>query len=214
MNDRGDVEKAKERRTPTLPSVRSRAERGSSLDRLIGRIDAARGDTAIGAGHRAGAQVRTMRVEAGLSQHRLAEALGISQARVSEIEAGVGPHGPTWDLMERVAAACGRRIGILPLADASLVTADDIDVDVIDAEIYYGQVSGRFEKYAVDIAGPDFMAGSDFNLRFEGGQSSAEEEGSAYRGRRFGGRSSPGKAGTIRTEGRMSGRPRPLDKPA
>ena len=60
--------------------------------------------------------VRTIRREAGLSQRSLASAIGVSQARVSEIEAGLGKHGPSWEVMERIAAVCGREIGILPLS--------------------------------------------------------------------------------------------------
>lgn len=63
---------------------------------------------------RAGDLVRTMRRSAGLSQSELAAMMGVKQSRVSEIEAGLGSQGPTWDVMERVASACGRGLHALP----------------------------------------------------------------------------------------------------
>lgn len=59
------------------------------------------------AGMRAGAIVRGMRRSVGLPQAELAKRLGVSQERVSEIERGAGPQGPTFELLERIASACG-----------------------------------------------------------------------------------------------------------
>jgi DNA-binding XRE family transcriptional regulator len=70
--------------------------------------------TVSSAAFRAAAIVRTMRRASNLSQQELAERLGLSQARISEIEAGVGAQGPTWDLMERIADACDSKILISP----------------------------------------------------------------------------------------------------
>src|SRR5580704_6171224 len=51
------------------------------------------------AAFRAGDLVRTMRKEAGFSQVELASRIQVAQSRISEIEAGAGPQGPTWDVM-------------------------------------------------------------------------------------------------------------------
>ena len=61
---------------------------------------------------RAGDIIRTMRKAAGLSQADLAQRMSatVTQARISELEAGTGSQGPTWDVMERIAAACGVRL--------------------------------------------------------------------------------------------------------
>jgi DNA-binding XRE family transcriptional regulator len=65
---------------------------------------------------RAGDLVRTMRKEAELTQSELAARLGISQARISEIEAGIGSQGPTWDMMERISSACGKVLSTVAAA--------------------------------------------------------------------------------------------------
>ncbi len=43
----------------------------------------------------------------GISQQELARRLGVSQARISTIERGNGPQGPTYELLKRIARACG-----------------------------------------------------------------------------------------------------------
>lgn len=119
MKHEDRAQRAKARRKPVKPRVASRPELRGSLDRVVARIDARHGDNAFGAALRAGNLVRQIRKEAGLSQRALGKALGISQARISEIEAGAGAQGPTWALMERILAACGRTLGIVPVARAA-----------------------------------------------------------------------------------------------
>jgi DNA-binding XRE family transcriptional regulator len=51
--------------------------------------------------------VEQARKQAKLSQADLAEKIGVSQARVSQMEKGEGPYGLSISLLERVAAACG-----------------------------------------------------------------------------------------------------------
>lgn len=107
--------------------------RGRSLASLVQQIE--QRDPALvkhvglsSAAMRAGELVRQMRRHAGLSQVELADRLGVSQARISEIESGAGTHGPTWNVMERIAAVCGQAIGVLsatpaePSAEAALWT--------------------------------------------------------------------------------------------
>lgn len=54
----------------------------------------------------AGQMVRSLRKSVGLTQEALAEALSVSQARVSAIENGEGRDGPTYAVLKRIAAAC------------------------------------------------------------------------------------------------------------
>jgi transcriptional regulator with XRE-family HTH domain len=139
MTHDGRVAKAASRRKPVAPRVTSRPELRGSLDRVVARVDARRGDDEFGAAFRAGGLVRRMRREADLSQRALGESLGVSQARISEIEAGAGSQGPTWALMERIAAACGREIGLADtqaeaapslLAEEWGVEAGQLQVDI------------------------------------------------------------------------------------
>jgi len=55
----------------------------------------------------AGRLVRGWREGAELTQKQLAERLRLTQARISAIEKGRGRDGPTYGLMQRLAAACG-----------------------------------------------------------------------------------------------------------
>jgi transcriptional regulator with XRE-family HTH domain len=61
---------------------------------------------------RAGSQIRAMRKKVGLSQAELGRKIGATQARISELEAGLGVQGPTYAVLERIAAACGIPIRI------------------------------------------------------------------------------------------------------
>lgn len=51
--------------------------------------------------------VEYTRKAARLSQEALAERLGVTQARVSQMESGVGTYGLSITLLERVARVCG-----------------------------------------------------------------------------------------------------------
>ncbi|WP_082905942.1 MULTISPECIES: helix-turn-helix transcriptional regulator [Bradyrhizobium] len=115
------VEKSQERRPRAVAEVSSKTG-GRSLADLVERIE--RADANLGAekklssaAMRAGEFVRAMRKDAGLSQSQLADKLCVSQARISEIESGVGIQGPTWDLMERISVACGKTLGVAASSD-------------------------------------------------------------------------------------------------
>jgi DNA-binding XRE family transcriptional regulator len=106
------VERAARRRF-VQPAKVTGKDRGRPLSILVEKLERSnpgltREMKLSSAAMRAGALIREMRKDAHLSQSELARRLGLSQARVSEIEAGVGTQGPTWDLMERISAACGK----------------------------------------------------------------------------------------------------------
>jgi transcriptional regulator with XRE-family HTH domain len=60
-----------------------------------------------GAAHEAARFIKTLRRGAELTQRELATRLGISQPRVSAMERGIGPEGPSYLMLKRVAKACG-----------------------------------------------------------------------------------------------------------
>jgi DNA-binding XRE family transcriptional regulator len=104
-------------------SVKSN-ERGRPLADLVEEFE--RDDASLvrdkglsSAAMRAGIQIRAMRKKAGLSQAELGRKIGATQARISELEAGLGVQGPTYDVLERIAAACGMSIRIAAAAAAT-----------------------------------------------------------------------------------------------
>jgi DNA-binding XRE family transcriptional regulator len=62
---------------------------------------------------RAAELVKQARKAARLSQAALAKKIDVSQSRISQMESGEAPYGPSIALLERVARACG---GILHLS--------------------------------------------------------------------------------------------------
>ncbi len=64
------------------------------------------------AAHQSARFVRRIRQKAGLTQHQLADAVGTTQAHISDLERGVGPHGPTVGVLNRIAHACGEKLVI------------------------------------------------------------------------------------------------------
>jgi DNA-binding winged helix-turn-helix (wHTH) protein/DNA-binding XRE family transcriptional regulator len=57
--------------------------------------------------HDAARFMKRLRNAVHLTQHELAQRLGISQPRICAMERGIGPEGPTYAMLKRVAAACG-----------------------------------------------------------------------------------------------------------
>jgi transcriptional regulator with XRE-family HTH domain len=85
--------------------------RGKPLDYLLARVEAKHPgiEEEIGlssAAVRAGRQVREMRQAKGWTQVRLAKELGWDQVRISNIERGEGTRGPTFDVLQKIAAVC------------------------------------------------------------------------------------------------------------
>jgi len=106
----------------SAPATVNSKDRGRPIADLVERIEHSNPKLAASKGLssaalRAGDLVRTMRKEARLSQTQLADNLGVKQSRISEIEAGVGTQGPTLDLMERIAKACGKTLQITAIAE-------------------------------------------------------------------------------------------------
>jgi transcriptional regulator with XRE-family HTH domain len=107
-----EVQSAGTRRA-VAPARVSSGNRGRPIADLVEQFERANPDR-IGrsglssAALRAGDLIRDMRKAAGLSQAALANEMGVKQSRISELEAGIGSQGPTWDVMERVAKCCGR----------------------------------------------------------------------------------------------------------
>ncbi|HYM31651.1 MAG TPA: helix-turn-helix transcriptional regulator [Candidatus Cybelea sp.] len=114
------LEYAKTARKPVAPKASS-GERGRPLGSVLEYYET-RDPEAVArsglssAGMRAGAIVRGMRRSAKYSQAELAKRIGISQERISEIERGAGPQGPTFELLERIATAC--KMELKPLNQA------------------------------------------------------------------------------------------------
>jgi DNA-binding XRE family transcriptional regulator len=57
--------------------------------------------------------IESTRKAAHLTQAKLADKIGVSQARISQMEKGEGTYGPSLSLLERVASACG---GVLEIS--------------------------------------------------------------------------------------------------
>ncbi|HTQ12271.1 MAG TPA: helix-turn-helix transcriptional regulator [Rhizomicrobium sp.] len=72
----------------------------------------------------AGDAVRSLRRAAGLTQMQLAEALDVTQARISAIENGEGRDGPSYALLKRIAAACDVTGPILSFATPDKIRDD------------------------------------------------------------------------------------------
>lgn len=111
--ERVKVARANEPRAATRASMSGRSDREKSINGLLSRLERERPGFA-GASMRAGAMIRRMRVHAGLTQSELAGKLDVTQARVSELEAGVGKNGPSFRLLEQIADACGFVFGPIP----------------------------------------------------------------------------------------------------
>jgi transcriptional regulator with XRE-family HTH domain len=81
-------------------------------------------------GMKAGQIVREARRRAGLTQRRLAEAVGVSQPTVARIESGTTQ--PSFALVARLVEACGLELGI------SLAVRDESDWSVASVNLRLG----------------------------------------------------------------------------
>jgi transcriptional regulator with XRE-family HTH domain len=70
--------------------------------------------------------VRELRLAAGLSQRALARRAGTSQPAIARYERGVAT--PAWETLQRLAAACGRRLSV----DAEVVPEpEDVELAIL-----------------------------------------------------------------------------------
>jgi DNA-binding transcriptional regulator YiaG len=95
-----------------------------NFDELVGASPEAKEQFATAAhALEAAALVRQMRQAADgehpISQSELARRLNVSSARISAIESGDGPSGPTFALLKRIARAChvGFAVSITPMTE-------------------------------------------------------------------------------------------------
>jgi transcriptional regulator with XRE-family HTH domain len=117
MTGKVTFETEKTLRSAAPPATVSSKGRGRSVVDLIEHFEktapeAIQKKGPSSAALRAGELIRATRKEARLSQAELAQKLSVSQSRISELEAGLGTQGPTWDVMERVAAECGMQLSL------------------------------------------------------------------------------------------------------
>jgi DNA-binding XRE family transcriptional regulator len=69
-------------------------------------------------------EVRQLREATGLTQAQLGAAIGSTQPVIARLERGTDQRAPRFDLLRRIAAACGRQVKIVftrPVDDARLV---------------------------------------------------------------------------------------------
>jgi DNA-binding transcriptional regulator YiaG len=129
MTKEAKVDLAAKVRTPA-PARATSGMRGQPMDLVLQALEArdpnaAKATGLTSAGMRAGAIVRGMRRTAGLSQAGLAARIGVTQERVSELERGAGPQGPTYELLDRIAVVCGMVLMPLKQEMATLIQGTD-----------------------------------------------------------------------------------------
>jgi transcriptional regulator with XRE-family HTH domain len=83
-----------------------------------------------------GRLVRGLRTWAGFSQIELAHRLGVSQPRVSAIEAGTGRDGLTYALLKRIVTACGGNWDLSAFLPAEAVLADMAESAFVEESDY------------------------------------------------------------------------------
>ncbi len=97
------AKKGRTRKSSTLASLRKRGMRAKAF---------ADGYAARDAIIHAGQMVRTMRLDAGLTQAELARNAGMSQPEISRLESGLGTQGPSVETLNRLVQACNFRLVI------------------------------------------------------------------------------------------------------
>lgn len=75
--------------------------------------------TALRAAEDSAKLLRSLRERAGKSQKEVAAMLGVSQARISQVESGSPQYTPAIDFVYRFADACGARVSLVETAKGS-----------------------------------------------------------------------------------------------
>lgn len=159
-------------KTPTEGAPTS-GERGRPIADVFARIEQRHPgiEEEIGmssAALRAGQMVRGMRKGKGWTQKQLADLLGWDQERISNIERGEGTRGPTFDVMQKIAAACDHDVTFTPrdtTAGPKPMTFDDYLRFAQEAWVKFGKTwmgsalpkSFPTERWVVPTPQPQFM---------------------------------------------------------
>ena len=80
---------------------------------------------------RLGSELRTAREDAGISLSRLAGTCGMSKGQLHRIEAGTSQ--PGWEVLARLCAALGRRVGLTLYPDSGPLVRDHISAAMVEA---------------------------------------------------------------------------------
>ena len=80
---------------------------------------------------RLGSELRTAREDAGISRSRLAGTCGMSKGQLHRIEAGTSQ--PGWEVLARLCAALGRRVGLTLYPDSGPLVRDHISAAMVEA---------------------------------------------------------------------------------
>ena len=80
---------------------------------------------------RLGSELRMAREDAGISLSRLASTCGMSKGQLHRIEAGTSQ--PGWEILARLCAALGRRIGLTLYPDGGPLVRDHISAAMVKA---------------------------------------------------------------------------------
>jgi DNA-binding XRE family transcriptional regulator len=105
------VNELAEAREQAAKTKGARARPVDTADLLEGEKERAAYFDALSAAN-SGQFVRQARKRKGWTQAQLATVLGISQARISELESGSARQGPTVGLLARIADACGLKLAL------------------------------------------------------------------------------------------------------
>lgn len=95
---------------PNWNNLNDRGRRAAVLEEIVGKRPDQKTRSALQtaeAVEEAARFLRQMREDAGLSQEQLGKMLGVSQARISELERGGTPDGMSYSILRRAAIACG-----------------------------------------------------------------------------------------------------------
>ena len=131
------IEKAENEQRFDRPNVRSEG-RGKPLADVLAVLEESDPEISeklglSSAAMRAGALVRAMRKRMKLTQTQLADKLGWTQERISNIECGVGSQGPTFDVLSRIATVCNMRLAFIP---------NSKEVEEVNLKIFSGESAG------------------------------------------------------------------------
>lgn len=98
-----------------------------------------------GAARRISSLLASMRADAGLTQAELGRRLGVSQARISQIESGLTDTTPALDFAFAYADACGRTM------DISAVPTERIATEATESPIVAAVVAAAPELSSVEV---------------------------------------------------------------